>query len=45
MRHTPLMPANSRNNFLVLISKGDGEMRSWLGELISIKIENEIKGD
>lgn len=45
MRHTSLMPANSRNNFLVLISKGDGEMRSWLWELISIKIENEIKGD
>lgn len=39
------MPANFRNNFLVLISKGDGAMRSWLWELISIKIENEIKGD
>lgn len=40
-----LLPANSRNNFLVLISKGDGEMRSRLWELISIKIENEIRGD
>lgn len=30
MRHTSLMPGNSRNNFLVLIRKGDGEMRSWL---------------
>lgn len=30
VRHTSLMPANSSNNFLVLISKGDGEMRSWL---------------
>lgn len=45
MRHSFLMPANSRNNFLVLISEGDSEMRSWLWELISIKIENEIKGD
>lgn len=45
MRHTSLMPANSKTNFLVLISKGDGEMRSWLWELISIKIENEIRGD
>lgn len=40
-----LMPTNSRNNFLLLISKGDGELRSWLWELISIKIENEIRAD
>lgn len=29
-RQTSAMPANFGNNFLALISKGDGELRSWL---------------